>query len=345
MSKRKRQSKGPYVAVPKAILNAPAWRAMCPGARLLWIELRGRLRNDGSNNGKVFRTCRDAAKAIGTRSTRSIVRWYAENEHYGFLVKTAHGFLGSDGHGIGDHYRFTDLAHGTHAATRDYEKWDGKKFVYARRRGSRKKQNPVSLGDTRRVPRGHILGAGDGGSVCVPQGHIGEAPACVPRGHVSSLPLPVAGEERKQGSSTARAPASAGGAGSSPAPVAKPDLTTMVLQIVNEQLDELDARRGALSPKPLLPWSTPTLVEVTDPEELIAIRRSVGAAENGGRLPALWQGLTSRRRRDLHERRSDRAYRHYSPNDLAAGKHDDELRAILHEEVPPEFVEIEFERV
>jgi len=116
----------------------------------------------------------------------------------------------------------------------------------------------------------------------------------------------------------------------------------MVLRIVNEQLDELDARRGAQPPKPLLPWSTPTLVEVTDPTEKEVLRAT---AENGERPPALWQGLSSRRRRDLHERRSDRVYRHYSSNELKAGLHDAELRAILRREVPPEFVEFEFERV
>jgi hypothetical protein len=36
-------------------------------------------------------------------------------------------------------------------------------------------------------------------------------------------------------------PAKAGGAGSSPAPVAKPDLVTMVLDIVNAELDRLEA--------------------------------------------------------------------------------------------------------
>ena len=46
-----------------------------------------------------------------------------------------------------------------------------------------------------------------------------------------------------QGSLTVRAPAQAGGAGSSPAPVAKPDLTTMVLDIVTAQLNELESRR------------------------------------------------------------------------------------------------------
>jgi hypothetical protein len=150
--KRKRQSKGPFVAVPKAILEALAWRAMSHGARLLWIELRGRLRNDGLNNGRVFLSHRDAAKAIGTKSKTSIGRWYAENEHYGFLRKTSEGFLGADGRGIAAKFRFTDLAHGTHPPTRDFEKWSSEKFVYIPRRASRKKQNPVPTMGTPYVP-------------------------------------------------------------------------------------------------------------------------------------------------------------------------------------------------
>jgi hypothetical protein len=235
MSSRKRKSKGPFVAVPKAIMATTAWRAMSPGGRLLWIELRGWLRNDGLNNGKMFLACRGAAKAIGTKSTRSIVRWYAENEHYGFLCKTSEGFLGVDGRGIAAHYRFTDLAHGTHPPTRDFEKWDGVLFEYTPRRGVRKKQNPVSLGDTPRVPRGHIRKAKREGSVCAPQGHIGDPPECAPRGHISRLPVGSVAVMALQGSSTVRAPACAGGAGSSPAPVA--NLTEFVLSVVNAVLD------------------------------------------------------------------------------------------------------------
>jgi hypothetical protein len=173
--KRKRKNKGPYIPLPKAIMATPAWHTMSFGARLLWIELRGRLRNDQLNNGKVFRSCRDAAEALSTKSTRSIVRWYQELEHYGFLHKTNEGFLGSDGHGIAAKYRFTDLAHGTHPPTRDFEKWEGESFVYSprrppRKKHPRKKQNPVSLGDTPRVPRGHIRRGSRAGSVCVPGG-------------------------------------------------------------------------------------------------------------------------------------------------------------------------------
>jgi hypothetical protein len=53
MSRKKRPTiiNGPFVALPVAIKKAPAWHAMSHGARLLWLELRGWLRNDGSNNG------------------------------------------------------------------------------------------------------------------------------------------------------------------------------------------------------------------------------------------------------------------------------------------------------
>src|SRR5262249_54633928 len=62
------------------------------------------------------------------------------------------------------------------------------------------------------------------------------------------------------------------------------------------------------------------------------------ASGNGG-------GLSSRRIQELATWCSDRAYWHFSPNALAAGALDAELRTILGKEVSPERVEIEFERV
>lgn len=239
--KRKRKSNGPFVAVPKAIMATPAWRAMSPGGRLLWIELRGWLRNDGSNNGKAYLACRDAAKAIGTKSKGSIVRWYAENKHYGFVRKTAEGFLGLDGRGIAAHYRFTDLAHGTHPPTRDFEKWDGEPFAYTPRRDARKKQNPVPTMGTPRTHHRDIRKPGNGGSVCTHHGYIRDAPRCTHHGDRSRFPYPTSKEEQLQGSSTARAPVQAGGAGSSPAPVSS--LTEYVLSVVNAELDRTPGPR------------------------------------------------------------------------------------------------------
>src|SRR5262249_33772641 len=102
----------------------------------------------------------------------------------------------------------------------------------------------------------------------------------------------------------------------------------------NDQLDELDARRGALPPK--LPWSTPALVEV--PEELAA-PTTEHAYGNGG------QGMTRPRARGRGAWGSHTAYPPHSPAAPAAGALDAELRAILRKEVSPELVESEFGRV
>jgi hypothetical protein len=85
---------------------------------------------DSLNNGKVFRSYREAAADLGTKSTRSVQRWFRELDHYGFIVMTTGGCLGVDGVGVAPHWRITECptfdAKGTHAApTRDFERWDG----------------------------------------------------------------------------------------------------------------------------------------------------------------------------------------------------------------------------
>jgi len=79
------------------------------------------------------------------------------------------------------------------------------------------------------------------------------------------------------------------------------------------------------------------------PPEGVSDRKSVQNAANTGNGGE--RGLSSRRIHELADWYSDRAYWHYSPNALAAGALDAELRAILRKEVSLEHVEIEFERV
>jgi hypothetical protein len=59
---RRKNRLPPFVPLIKSTMATPAWRVMSPGARMLYIELRGRLRNDYANNGKVFLSDRNAAK-------------------------------------------------------------------------------------------------------------------------------------------------------------------------------------------------------------------------------------------------------------------------------------------
>jgi len=223
MSKRKRQRTidGPFVAVRLAILDLPAWRMMSPVARLLWIELRRELSKGFVNNGKIFLSCRDAAKKLDVHKD-TICSRYFELEHYGFLRKTTGTYLGLDGRGLAPHYRFTDLAHGTHPATRDYEKWDGSISEHTPDKPGRKKQNPVLF---RRTPRPTEQDTQDirktaNDPRCPTEQDIDDNPRCPTEQDISRFAIPMRTGEAVQGSSTVRAPARAGGAGSSPAPVA-----------------------------------------------------------------------------------------------------------------------------
>jgi hypothetical protein len=230
--KRQRQSKGPYVAIPKAIWETAAWRAMSPWARLLWIDMRGWLRNDDLNNGKVHRSCRKAAETLGGNKD-TIARCFAELEHYGFVRVTQHGFLGADGHGLATQYRFTDLAYGAHPATLDFTKWDGELFVYR----PRKKQKPVCAAHTPCIVPKDIQKPVYGAAVCIVPSDIHVPSPCIVRSDTSRLP--VGKGEEIQGSSTERAPAlnGGGGAGSSPAPVA--NIVEHVASVVAGELDKL----------------------------------------------------------------------------------------------------------
>jgi hypothetical protein len=242
-TKQKRKGRlPPFIALIKSTMATPAWRAMSPGARLLYIELRGKLSNNGSNNGKVYLSDRDGADAIGVNK-ETIVKYYAENEHYGFLRKTCGGFLGSDGRGIAAHYRFTDLAYGTRPPTRDFEQWDGEILVYT----PSKKQKPVRITRTPCPENPDIRIPFCAPSVCTENPYIEQGSRCPDNPYISRVSHSIGQridmriEAREQGSSTARAP-SFGDAGSSPAPVA--NLTDMVLRMVNAELDQLEDKRG-----------------------------------------------------------------------------------------------------
>ena len=167
-----------------AILNTPAWRAMSPLARLLWIELRRKLSGYGDNNGKIYLSDRDAAEAIGA-DKNTIGRKYAELEHFGFLRKTSKGCLGSDGYGIAPHYRFTDLVYGTRPATRDYEKWSGELFAYK----PAKKQKPVCTVHTPRMQNAYIRDPASTAALCMQNADIRGGPRCMQNAYISRIAI------------------------------------------------------------------------------------------------------------------------------------------------------------
>jgi hypothetical protein len=192
---KKRRTKGrlpPFIPVVRTTWASPAWKQMSYGARCLYIVLRSYLRHDNLNNGKVFRSYREAATDLGTKSLRSVQRWFRELHHYGFIVMTTGGCLGVEGHGIAPHWRITECptfdAKGTHIApTRDFERWDGTLFDDPEKTESRirKGNTPYPKGvhtdDQKEVlkrPR------------CIPKGNIDSEASMYPKGVHNLLPLP-----------------------------------------------------------------------------------------------------------------------------------------------------------
>jgi hypothetical protein len=154
MSKRKEKGKlPPFIALMRDTVNAPAYKILSFGARALFTALQAQFYN---NNGRLYLSQRKAGEMLGHKNRNDISNWFAELEHYGFIIQTTGASLGVDGEGKAPHLRLTDrptrngrgdLDH----ATQDFLRWDGVVFEphkppsrcwNARKAASLKKQNP-----------------------------------------------------------------------------------------------------------------------------------------------------------------------------------------------------------
>src|SRR5262249_138635 len=106
--------------------SSPAWKALSYGARCTYVELRAFYSLQKEN--AVWLSCRDGAKALGTKNVTRVAEWIRELQFYGFIVPVSGGALGSEGEGFSLHYRLTEACYLGHEATRDFEQWDGVKF-------------------------------------------------------------------------------------------------------------------------------------------------------------------------------------------------------------------------
>jgi hypothetical protein len=116
-----------FVMITKTVLDSKAYRAMSMGARVLYTALKRRYWRDRKNNGRIYLSQRDAAKEIG-RDTNQITRWFRELQHYGFIVQTKRGSLGSDGVGKAPHWRLTEVGFMKEHPTQDFLHWGGAPF-------------------------------------------------------------------------------------------------------------------------------------------------------------------------------------------------------------------------
>ena len=145
---RRRKDKGrlpDFVPLIKSTMKTLAWRAMSHGARSLYTSLKCRY-NTRLQNG-VYMSARMGAEEPGS-SKDYVARWHHELEHYGFIrvIDGKEARLGSDGEGMAAHVRLTEHWYAGQSPTRDFDRWDGTKFRYQKKK---QKQKPVpQTGDT-----------------------------------------------------------------------------------------------------------------------------------------------------------------------------------------------------
>jgi hypothetical protein len=131
----KKNKNPPFVMVTNQVLDSPAWRAMSHGARSLYVALKRRYSPNGRNNGRIRLSQREAREQLGAGFTQ-ITRWFAELQHYGFIVMVEPGCLGVHGKGKAPCWRLTEVAYmrGTSSKgmddmpTMDFLKWPGVRF-------------------------------------------------------------------------------------------------------------------------------------------------------------------------------------------------------------------------
>jgi hypothetical protein len=119
--KSKKRGAGRHVQLPEWVQASEAWRTLPVGPRALYVELKRRF--NGSNNGRVILSHRDAAKAVNAHRN-TVGRWFSELEERGFIVMAQAPHWGPSGIGKSSHWTLTEYATDTmKPATMDFMRW------------------------------------------------------------------------------------------------------------------------------------------------------------------------------------------------------------------------------
>lgn len=110
-----------HVQLSEWLQRSEAWATMKPGPRALYIELKRRF--NGSNNGLIYLSHRDAAKAINV-SKNTIATMFRELEERGFIRLTQRPHLGPSGIGKASIWELEELPVGDgKPAKKSFMKW------------------------------------------------------------------------------------------------------------------------------------------------------------------------------------------------------------------------------
>lgn len=117
---KKKKGKGQFVLLSHWLLKQPAWRAMKPGPQALYVALK--MQFNGSNNGAVFLSQRDATEALNV-SRETVASYFRELESKGFIIKTEGHSLGINGKGRSAKWALTEESLNAALATKDFVNW------------------------------------------------------------------------------------------------------------------------------------------------------------------------------------------------------------------------------
>ena len=120
VKKKFKRGAGKFIQLEHWVYDSPAWQSLKPGPRALHVEMKRRF--NGHNNGEIFLSQRDAAKALNIgRDTAEIYR--KELVEKGFIVRTVGHYLGPVGIGQAAKWALTELPLGGNPATKEFLKW------------------------------------------------------------------------------------------------------------------------------------------------------------------------------------------------------------------------------
>lgn len=103
------------------MMATEAWETMPPGPRTLYLELKKRY--NGHNNGAIFLSHRDAAKACSVHRN-TVGGWFQTLEQRGFIVLTKGPHLGPSGVGVAATWALTEYpTKDGLRATMAFKKW------------------------------------------------------------------------------------------------------------------------------------------------------------------------------------------------------------------------------
>lgn len=126
---------GQFVLLPYRLLKSDAWRSLSGGSIKVYLELHTRF--NGKNNGQLFVSLDNAAKALGL-SKSTVQRAFQELEEHGFIVKTT---AGSWYKGKATEWRLTTQTYKNQSKTDDWKNFTAKEKINPRKPYGRTKRN------------------------------------------------------------------------------------------------------------------------------------------------------------------------------------------------------------